>query len=98
MSHMCITEEKVAEIVQGQTKRLEDDLRTIRNWAIGLLSTIIIAVFGIGAWVGGIENRVGNVETAQVRFEDRLEDRLVRIEQLLINLQTAVASTHEVRL
>lgn len=92
---MCITEEKVAEIVQVQTKRLEDDLRTIRNWAIGLLSTIIIAVFGIGAWVGGIENRVGTVETAQVRFEDRLEDRLVRIEQLLINLQTAVARTHD---
>lgn len=90
--HMCVTEEKVKEIVVQELKPLEDDFRSAKNWAIGLLTTVLLGTFGIGVWVGTISSRVDNITSNQQRFEDRVEDRLVRIEALLISLSEKVST------
>lgn len=87
---MCIKESAVKEIVHAEIKAeirpMEKDLRSAKNWAIGILLSIIGSIFAIGVWVGSIDNRVSTNELAVTRLEDRLEARLSRIEALLLDL------------
>ena len=83
---MCVSELQVKEIVHQEIKPLRDTVNTAKNWAIGLLFSLLMTMFGIGAWVGSIQNRVNTVENGQERFEDRIEGKLERIENLLLDL------------
>lgn len=89
---MCVSELQVKEIVHEEMKPLDADIRSAKNWAIGLLGSIILGMFGIGVWVGAIENRVQTVELEQNRFENRVEGKLERIENLLLQLSKDVSS------
>lgn len=90
---MCISEDRVQEIITHEIAPMERDVAAIRKilfWAGGL---IITGLFGVGVWVGTIQSAVSHVQNDQQRFEDRIEDRLVRIEQLLVSLSDKVSST-----
>jgi hypothetical protein len=91
---MCITEERVKEVIHQELGPFKRDFNIARNWVIGLFGTLILGVFGMGVWVGGIDTRVTNNTLQQERAETRVEDRLVRIENLLINLTEKVGKNN----
>ena len=83
---MCITEDTVAEIVHQEIKPLEKDVVSIRRLLIGGLVAILTGGFGIGVWVGTVQNDVSHIQVDADKFEVRIEDRLIRIEQMLIEI------------
>ena len=87
---MCVSELQVKEIVHNEIKPLERDINSAKNWAIGLLLALLGTMFAIGAWVGTIQNRVETVEGEQDKFEVRVEGKLDRIEDLLLELTKEV--------
>lgn len=89
---MCVSELQVKEIVHAEVKPLERDINSAKNWAIGLLLALLGTMFAIGAWVGTIQNRVETVETEQAKFEVRVEGKLDRIEDLLLELNKGIKS------
>ena len=88
---MCVTEDKVKNIVQEQITPLNENFRSVRNWAIGLLTTLLLALFGMGVWVGTVDSQVGTVIKAQDQFESRVEMQLTRIEDLILDLTKEVS-------
>lgn len=89
---MCISETRVQEIIKHEVSPMERDIAAIRKilfWAGGI---IITGLFGVGVWVGTIQSAVTHVQNDQQRFEDRIEDRLVRIEALLVSLSDKVSA------
>ena len=89
-----VTEEQVREIVTSEIKPLDDDFRSAKRWALGLVGMILGGTLSIGIWVGTIDETVNHIEQDQLRFEDRIEDKLVRIETLLLQLTKEIANTH----
>jgi hypothetical protein len=85
-----IHEQKVKEIIKKEIEGLELDFRSAKNWILGLCSALLLGMFSVGVWVGTIDNRVSSLNTAQIRLEDRIENRLVRIEALIINIAEKV--------
>jgi hypothetical protein len=94
---MCVSEAEVKNIVHeeihqelkpitAEVSKVKTKLDQARNWAVGLLLGLLATMFGIGAWVGAIDNRVTNVEDDQLRFELRIEEKLTRIEDLLLEI------------
>ena len=89
---MCVSELQVKEIVHQEIKPLRDTVNTAKNWAIGLLFSLLMTMFAIGAWVGNIQSRVETVERDQQNFENRVESKLERIENLLLELTKDINS------
>lgn len=94
---MCVSEAEVKNIVHSEIHSelkpitaevvsLRKNLNSARNWAVGLLLGLLATMFAIGVWVGAIENRVSTVESDQDKFEARVEGKLERIENLLLEL------------
>jgi hypothetical protein len=91
---MCVSELQVKEIVHDEIEPIRQNVSSAKNWAIGLLLGLLTTMFAIGAWVGNIQNRVENVETQQMRFEERVDGKLDRIENLILHLTEEVASNN----
>lgn len=72
--------------ITAEVAGLKKNLNSARNWAVGLLLGLLATMFAIGVWVGAIENRVSTVESDQDKFEARVEGKLERIENLLLEL------------
>lgn len=93
---MCVSESQVKEIVHAEIHQevepIKKEVNSAKNWAIGLLVSLLMTMFGIGAWVGTIQNRVGNVEEEQRSFETRVDSKLERIEDLLLQLTKEINS------
>lgn len=89
---MCVSELQVKEIVHEELKPVKANINSAKNWAIGLLVGLLATMFGIGAWVGSIQNRVDTVETQQQRFESKIDGKLERIEDLILQLSKDVSS------
>ena len=85
-----INEERVLNLVRKEIGGLESDFKSAKNWIIGLCSSLLLGMFAVGVWVGTIDNRVTTLNNAQIRLEDRIENRLVRIETLIINLSEKI--------
>lgn len=83
---MCVSEYQVRDIVHEELKPVKQNINAARNWAIGLLIGLLTVMFGIGVWVGTIDNRVTNNTINQQKFESRIDGKLERIEDLLIEL------------
>jgi hypothetical protein len=81
-----VTEQQVREIVIEEIKPLDDDFKSAKRWALGLFFSILSGALVIGIWVGTIQEQVTHIEEDQVRFEDKIEEKLVRIENLLLQL------------
>jgi hypothetical protein len=88
---MCISEDTVKEIVHAELKPVEADIKSARNWVVGFMMTILLSMFGIGVWVGSIENRVESVTSQHDRLQTNVENRLQRIEDLLLELTKEVS-------
>jgi hypothetical protein len=88
---MCVSELQVKEIVHDEIEPIRQNVSSAKNWAIGLLLGLLTTMFAIGAWVGNIQNRVENVETQQMRFEERVDGKLDRIENLILHLTEEVS-------
>jgi hypothetical protein len=80
--------DEVKEIVHEELRPITRDITQMRNWAISLMSAIVIGLFAYGVWVGTIEQRVTNVERNFDVFEQRLESWLIRIEDKIDRLNT----------
>jgi len=93
---MCVSELQVKEIVHKEIHLevgpLRDQVNSAKNWLIGLLIGLLATIFGIGTWVGAIQSRVDTVEREQENFENRVEGKLERIENLLLQLSKDVSS------
>jgi hypothetical protein len=88
---MCISEETVKGIVHAELKPVEADIKSARNWVVGFMMAIILTMFSIGVWVGSIENRVVSVTQQHDRLQSSVENRLQRIEDLLLELTKEVS-------
>lgn len=99
---MCVSEAEVKNIVHNEihselkpitaeVSGVKKKLDSARNWAVGLLLGLLATMFAIGAWVGAIENRVTTVEEEQTQFEVRIEGKLERIEDLLLELTREIS-------
>lgn len=84
--NMQFHEERVKAIIKQEIAGLETDFRQAKNWILGLCTALLLGMFSVGVWVGTIDSRVSQVSNSQVRFEDRVDNRLVRIEALILNL------------
>ena len=89
---MCVSELQVKEIVHEELKPIRKDVGSAKNWAIGLLVSLLGTMFAMGAWVGSIQNRVQTVEVQQQKFEQRVENKLDRIEDLLLEITKEISS------
>lgn len=81
----------VREIIREENLPLEEDFRSAKRWVAGLFLTLITAAVGVGMWVGTIQEQVSHIEDDQRRFEDRIEDKLIRIESLLLELSREIS-------
>lgn len=86
-----VTEEQVREIVVEEIKPLDDDFRSAKRWALGLVGVVLGGTLGIGVWVGTVDEKVNHIEADQLRFEDRIEEKLARIENLLLQLTKEIS-------
>jgi hypothetical protein len=89
---MCIKEEAVKTIVEHELSFLERDLSGIRRILFWVGTIVITGLFGVGVWVGTIDSEVSTIKEKQTRFEDRVEAKLERIENLLIELNKEISS------
>ena len=87
-----VTEEQVRIIIESEIEPLDEDFRSAKKWALGLVGVMLGSTLSVGIWVGSIDERVGHVESDQIRFEDRIEDKLVRIEALLLQLTKEISN------
>lgn len=90
MSTDC-TEDQVRHIVKEEIQPLDEDFRSAKRWVLSLVVTIVLGTLSIGIWVGTIAEKVGHIEADQLRFEDKIEDKLVRIENLLLQLTKEIS-------
>ena len=89
---MCVTEEKVRNIIHEENKPLRKQFSEAKNWIVGLLLGLLASIFGMGIWVGTVDNQVANVIESQRDFETKVEGKLTRIEDLLLQLTKDVSS------
>ena len=94
---MCITEQRVEEIIKHEVRPMEADLSGIRKVMFWGVTSLLTGMFVMGVWVGTIQSGLGNtqeeldiVRDQHNRFEDKVDARLERIENLLITLTDKV--------
>lgn len=94
---MCITEQRVQEIIKHEVAPMEADLSGIRRVIFWGTTALLTGLFGMGVWVGTIQSSLSNnsrelnvVREQHLRFEDKVDARLERIENLLITLTDKV--------
>jgi hypothetical protein len=94
---MCINEAKVKEILKEEMSIMEFHMSVIRKTLIWAASTLVPGLLFIGIWVGTVQSQVNSqnkeIEIVRVqhnRFEDKVDAKLERIENLLINLTDKV--------
>lgn len=94
---MCITEQRVQEIIKHEVAPMEADLSGIRRAIFWGVTVTIAGIFSMGVWVGTIQSGLNStseslsvVRDQHNRFEDKVDARLERIENLLITLTDKV--------
>jgi len=91
---MCVTEEKVRNIIHEENKPLKTKIDSARNWAIGVLLGLLGTLFGMGVWVGTVDSQVATVIESQRNFETSIDHKLERIENLILQLTKDVSSNN----
>lgn len=77
-----------------EVKALEKDMKFIKRFVMAIEAFLLTALFGVGVWVGNIDSRVEVnkkaievQQTQMIRFEDKIEASLIRIENKLDKLK-----------
>ena len=79
--------EEVKEIVHNELAPIKKEFSSMKNYAMTILILAVGSLFGYGIWVGTIQQRVSSVELNQDKFEQRIEGRLIRIEEKIDKLK-----------
>lgn len=94
---MCINETKVKEILKDEMAGMEIHMSMIRRTLLWAASTLVPGLLFIGIWVGTVQSQVNtqagsinDIRQQHNRFEDKVEAKLQRIEDLLIKLTDKV--------
>ena len=82
------SKEEVRTIVHEEIAPVKKDVTSLRKWAMSALLIVVTGLFGYGVWVGTIQSRLNGVENNLDKFEQRIESRLIRIEDKLDDLIT----------
>lgn len=78
--------DEVRDMIHNELRPIQKEFRSIKNYALSVLVLAVTGLFGYGIWVGQIQQRVTNVEQIQDKFEQRIEQRLIRIETKIDNI------------
>jgi hypothetical protein len=86
------THEEIKGIIRQEIAPLERDFKQIRAWLLGLVSFLVFSMFAMGVWVGAIDNRVEQNTAQHKGLEERVDAKLGRIEDLLLQLTREISS------
>ena len=84
--------EQIKNIIKQEIAPIEKDFKQIRGWLLSLLSVLVISMFAMGVWVGAVDNRVEQNTVQHKGLEDRVDIKLTRIEDLLLQLTKDISS------
>ena len=84
--------EQIKNIIKQEIAPIEKDFKQIRGWLLGLISFLVFSMFAMGVWVGAIDNRVEQNTVQHKGLEDRVDTKLTRIEDLLLQITKDISS------